>query len=230
MRLERREAERLDEARLADDVGSRDPVRDRPRGRRGPATRIPAGPRAPRAAGRRRRTRASPRRGARTRARAGGRSCAPSASRAQRNAVPSAAQPSSRAGRLGVARARSASRSTPQSITSVLPACRRAPPPRAGRAATSETATTAAARRTTCRVARAHARDRSDVLDVLAVRGDDERGARRRAPPRGRRGRGSARRRRRDGSGAPSRATSRSEREMAHPRRRARSTTARSSS
>ena len=107
----------------------------------------PAGPRARRAAGRRRRTRASPRRAARTRARAGGRSCARSARRGRGTPC---RRGSSRARLRAASASRGAkrSRSTPQSITSVLPR----PParPRTSRSRSQpETAMTVAARRTT---------------------------------------------------------------------------------
>ena len=126
----------------------RGPRRGR-RGRRGGSRR---GPRAPRGAARRRRTSACPRRAARTRVRGGGRSCARVSPPRQRNAVPSPLQPSS----SRAASTRRAARSARGRRRSRSPRSCRARPeerPRAGRAASCDTAMTVAARLTTCRVA-----------------------------------------------------------------------------
>ena len=179
-RLERREPERLDEARLADDVGGRQPARDE---------RVRNGSREHdiRPTLERRSERPVTDEGeralamARERVReARGRSCARRAYRGRETRCRPVASRPPRAPRL---RPRGANRrrSTPQSITSIFPAA-------SGTTARSrlrsqpETATTAFARRTASRVALRDQTRALRVRDVLAVgREDGRRPARERA-------------------------------------------------
>ncbi len=119
-RLEERLAERLDEARLADDVGGARASGRPGRARRGRPAGCPAGPRAARAAARRRRTPAGPRRGARTRRARRSTFLRSSRPPTQTNAGPSPSQPSSALAAAASAGAKR-SRSTPQSTTSTRP-------------------------------------------------------------------------------------------------------------
>ena len=133
--------------------------------------------RARRGAGRRRRTRACPRRAARTRARAGGRSCAPMRPPRQRNAVPSPAQPTSRSSRLGVSRREALEVDAAVDDLGLAAASGHGRLELVAQPARDGDDGRRAPHDVTCRGA--NARDRADVRDVLPVRGDDERSARR---------------------------------------------------
>ncbi len=143
-RLEQRLSERLEQARLREDVALGQEARHLVVRDAAEQPRRPRDPRARRAADRRRRRSASPRRAGRTPPRAGRRSCARRASRRRGSAAarPAAASTAKR------------SRSTPLETTSVFP---RASGTfvSSSRRRYSETQTTAAARRTTKRVAAA---------------------------------------------------------------------------